>query len=82
MAQKVWIGYRSPEGIFVEAEDAFAYALQRCGLSQTPAFSARRNKEHREFREMLLEWFYDGMWDKVYEEAGDEGEEARQWRAS
>ena len=41
---------------FVPEEDAFEYALERC-LNGT-------EEDQREFREMLVEWFYSGNWIK------------------
>lgn len=48
------------EGTFVEQSKAFAYALERC-LSGT-------EEEVKEFREMLVEWYYSGNWIKVEED--------------
>lgn len=45
-------------GNFVSEEDAFDYALERC-LHGT-------EEDQREFKEMLVEWFYSGNW--VYED--------------
>ena len=41
-------------GNFVPEEDAFDYALERC-LHGT-------EEDQREFKEMLVEWFYSGNW--------------------
>lgn len=38
----------------VEPEQAYAYALERC-LGGT-------EEDQREFKEMLVEWFYSGNW--------------------
>lgn len=43
-------------GDFVPEEDAFDYALERC-LHGT-------EEDKREFKEMLIEWFYSGNWVK------------------
>lgn len=51
-----YIGIGPEEGIFVPAEDAYAYAIERC-LSGTV-------DETKEFREMLVEWYYSGNWIK------------------
>lgn len=42
------------EGIVVDKTKAYDYALERClnGASE----------DKREFREMLVEWFYSGNW--------------------
>lgn len=50
-----WYYGVGPEtGKFVAAEDAYKYALERC-LSGTL-------EEQKEFREMLVEWYYSGNW--------------------
>ena len=43
-------------GNFVPEEDAFCYALERC-LNGT-------DEDRKEFKEMLVEWFYSGNWVK------------------
>ena len=43
-------------GNFVPEDDAFDYALERC-LHGT-------EEGKREFKEMLIEWFYSGNWVK------------------
>ncbi len=40
--------------VFVPEEDAFDYALDRC-LNGT-------EEEQKEFKEMLVDWFYSGNW--------------------
>lgn len=42
--------------VFVAEEDAFQYALER-SLGGT-------EEEQKEFKEMLVEWFYSGNWVK------------------
>lgn len=42
--------------VFVPEDEAYQYALERC-LNGT-------EKEHKEFKEMLVEWFYSGNWIK------------------
>lgn len=42
--------------VFVPEVEAYDYALERC-LSGT-------EQDQREFREMLVEWFYSGNWIK------------------
>lgn len=49
------------EGLVVEEEQAFDYALERC-LSGT-------QEDRKEFREMLVEWFYSGNWIEEDEDA-------------
>lgn len=42
--------------VFVAEEDAYQYALERC-LNGT-------KQEQKDFKELLLEWFYSGNWVK------------------
>lgn len=42
--------------VFVPEDEAYQYALERC-LNGT-------EKEQKEFKEMLVEWFYSGNWVK------------------
>ncbi len=52
-----YVGYEGigPEkGTFVRSEDAYAYALERC--------TKGAQEDRKEFREMLVEWFYSGNW--------------------
>ena len=42
--------------VFVPEEDAYEYALDRC-MNGT-------EEEQKEFKEMLVEWFYSGNWVK------------------
>ena len=42
--------------VFVPDEDAYEYALDRC-MNGT-------EEEQKEFKEMLVEWFYSGNWIK------------------
>lgn len=51
-----YIGIGPEEGTFVPVEDAYAYALERC--------LAGLEEEVKEFREMLVEWYYSGNWIK------------------
>lgn len=52
-------------GTFVSDEDAFDYALENC-FETVPA-GVRLLKWTREFREMLVGWFYSGNWVKQNE---------------
>ena len=47
-------------GNFVPEDDAFDYALEIC-LRGT-------EEDQREFKEMLVEWFYSGNWVREYGE--------------
>lgn len=51
-----YIGIGPEDGTVVEDNQAFDYALERC-LNGTP-------DDRKEFREMLVEWFYSGNWVK------------------
>ena len=42
--------------VFVPEDDAYEYALDRC-MNGT-------EEEQKEFKEMLVEWFYSGNWVK------------------
>lgn len=54
MEIKEYIGVGPEKGTVVNAADAFRYALERC-LGGTL-------DEQKEFREMLVEWWYSGNW--------------------
>lgn len=42
--------------VFVPEEEAFEYAFDRCMNGS--------EEEQKEFKEMLVEWFYSGNWTK------------------
>ena len=52
-----YLGIGPEEGIFVPEAEAFTYALERC---QTGT-----EEEGKEFREMLIDWYYSGNWIKT-----------------
>lgn len=52
----MYIGIGPEKDTVVEEEQAFDYALERC-LHGTP-------QDQRDFKELLLEWFYSGNWIK------------------
>lgn len=52
MSKTVYIGIGPEEGKVIEEERAYRYALERC-LYGTP-------EDQREFKEMLVDWFYSG----------------------
>lgn len=54
---KGYEGIGLEEGIHVNEEDAYSYALERC-TKGTP-------EDIKEFREMLVEWYYSGNWVKA-----------------
>jgi hypothetical protein len=67
------IGYRGvgPEREkYIEAEDALAYAMERCGIR----FSGERADTKEDFKKDFVEWFYSGNWIPV--EQNDEREAA------
>ena len=49
-----YIGIGPEEGTIVEDDRAYEYALERC-LHGTP-------QDQRDFKELLIEWFYSGNW--------------------
>lgn len=51
-----YAGIGPEKGIIVEESEAFAYALERSLHGSL--------EEQKEFRNMLLEWFYSGNWIK------------------
>lgn len=57
-------GIGPEEGIFIPADIAFEYALERC-LKGT-------EEDKKEFQEMLEEWFYSGNWIKRSSEINNE----------
>lgn len=50
----MYCGINSEQGKWVDDEDAYDYALDRClhGSEQ----------DKKEFREMLVEWYFSGDW--------------------
>lgn len=52
-----YIGIGPEEGTFVPEQMAYTYAMERC---QTGT-----EEEVKEFREMLVEWYYSGNWIKA-----------------
>lgn len=51
-----YLGICKESGMFVPEENAYDYALQRC--------TCGNQQEQKEFREMLVEWYYSGNWIK------------------
>lgn len=47
-------GIFSERGNYVEDDEAFEYALERCLHGN--------EDEKKEFKEMLVEWYYSGNW--------------------
>lgn len=54
--QVFYYGIGPEQGKIIEEDQAFDYALERC-LEGTL-------EDQKEFREMLVEWFYSGNWIK------------------
>lgn len=52
-----YIGIGPEEGTFVPESLAYTYAMERC--------QAGTEEEVKEFREMLVEWYYSGNWIKA-----------------
>lgn len=59
----MYIGIGPEKDTVVSEEQAFEYALER-SLQGTP-------EEQKEFREMLVEWFYSGNWVKEDDPCGE-----------
>ena len=59
MPDRGWVGIGPEEGTFVAAADAYSYAMERCLCGTT--------EDSKEFREMLVEWFFSGNWIKAEE---------------
>ena len=53
----MYYGIGSEQGKMIEEDEAFDYALERC-LKGTL-------EDQKEFKEMLVEWFYSGNWIKA-----------------
>lgn len=51
-----YLGFGTEENNFVPEETAYEYALNRCLRGS--------EEDQKEFREMLVEWFYSGNWVK------------------
>lgn len=47
-------------GVFVAADDALDFAMERCGVRLVD----RRAPDYDEFLEMFTEWFFSGNWEK------------------
>lgn len=60
-----YVGLGPEEGITIEEDQAFRYALERC-LKGTP-------EEQLEFRDMLVEWYFSGNWIKEDEDEEQTG---------
>lgn len=52
-----YIGVGPESGTFVADEDAYRYAMERC--------QSGTEEEIKEFREMLVEWYFSGNWYRV-----------------
>ncbi len=52
-----YIGIGPESGTFVADEDAYRYAMERC--------QSGTEEEGKEFREMLVEWYFSGNWIRV-----------------
>ena len=58
---KGYEGFATEKGKFVRAEDALAYAAERCGIRSIDTTAPDAD----EFKEMLVDWFFSGNWLKV-----------------
>lgn len=57
----LYVGIQSESGKVVREEDALGYALER-SLFGSP-------EDQKDFRDMLVEWFYSGNWERREEDA-------------
>lgn len=56
------MGYEKMDGSeFVRDEDALHYAMEKCGIPTLHNFAP----EHKEFQDMLVEWYFSGNWVRV-----------------
>lgn len=54
-------GYRDiKSGTFIPEEDAFEYAMEHCATVVPPGFY--EIEWAKEFREMVVEWYFSGGW--------------------
>lgn len=63
---KEYIGFGPESGKSILPDDAFDYALLRCGVARIGEFDESQ-ADHRDFRDMVTEWFYSGNWVEIYE---------------
>lgn len=59
-----WKGITCNAGKFVAAEDGFSYVRDQVGIT----LFDHAAPDAKEFKEMLVEWYFSGNWIKVYEE--------------
>lgn len=60
----MYIGIGPEAGKIVEEDEAFDYAFERCTKGTL--------EDQKEFREMLVKWFYSGNWiEGEYEDGTD-----------
>lgn len=52
-----YLGIGPEEGVFVPEAEAFTYALERCQTGN--------EEEVKEFRKMLVDWYFSGNWIKT-----------------
>lgn len=72
----MFVGFGPERGKRVEEEDAFGYAMDRCStdcaedfLKEFKGLSLITVDDIKEFREMVVEWFYSGNWVREVEHA-------------
>mgnify|MGYP000870726140 CR=1 FL=1 len=53
-------GIGPEQGKYIKAENALAYAMERCGIQLSAAPGNPADED--EFLQMFLEWFYSGNW--------------------
>lgn len=67
----MYYGIGPEQGKIIEEDQAFDYALERC-LKGTL-------EDQKEFREMLVEWFYSGNWIETDDTQRYEGDQGMNW---
>lgn len=63
-----WEGFGPNSGKFVSAEDGYEFVAQAVGILELDHDAP----EAREFKEMLVEWYFSGNWIEVKENIEEE----------
>ena len=66
---KGWKGICGNRGKFVAVEDGFSYVRDQVGIT----LFDHAAPDAKEFREMLVDWYFSGNWIEVYEEDDEYG---------
>lgn len=57
-------GIGAEHGKYIDACDALAYAMLRCGITWAPSGDFIPDCQH-EFEDALVDWFYSSNWEPV-----------------